>query len=56
MFDNNWYLFLLIILILFMNSDGIDQTESLVLIGIVAALLISQSNTEERNTDDEDEE
>ncbi|MGI6701736.1 MAG: hypothetical protein ACOX3U_04675 [Christensenellales bacterium] len=42
MFDGNWFLFLLIILILFAGDDGIDRTESLVLIGIVAALLCSE--------------
>ena len=41
MFNENWYLFLLIILLLFTGPDGIDRTESFVLIGIVAGLLLS---------------
>jgi hypothetical protein len=41
MFNGNWYLFLLIILLLFTGPDGIARTESYVLIGIVAGLLLS---------------
>lgn len=41
MFDDNWYLFLLIILLLFTDGDGMNKTESYVLIGIVAGLLLS---------------
>lgn len=46
MFNDNWYLFLLIILLLFTGFDGIDRTESFVLIGIVAGLLLSDYGPE----------
>lgn len=42
MFNDNWLLFLLIMLLLFTTCDGIDRTESFVLLGIVAGLLASE--------------
>jgi len=55
MFDNNWYLFLLIVLVLFYGPDGLDRTESLVLIAIVAALLCSECQDNADVIEDEEE-
>lgn len=43
MFEDNWMLYILILLLVFSANDGISNTEAAVLIGTVAALVLSDS-------------
>lgn len=44
MFNDNWFLFILIILLVFSSDGNISNTETAVLIGIVFALFLSEGN------------
>lgn len=43
MFEDNWMLFVLILLLIFSANDGISNTEAAVLIGTVLALVLSEN-------------
>ncbi|NLZ25606.1 MAG: hypothetical protein GX891_04000 [Clostridiales bacterium] len=57
MFTDNWYLFILIVLLLF-STDGIDATENALLIAIVFTLTMCQAglNCLSSSTTEEDTE
>jgi len=44
MFSDNWFLFLLVILLLFSSDGEISGTETAVLIAIVFALFLTEGN------------
>ncbi|HKL94252.1 MAG TPA: hypothetical protein VJZ69_03115 [Clostridia bacterium] len=44
MFNDNWWLFVLVVLLLFSSDGNISNTENAVLIGIVFALFLSEGN------------
>ena len=43
MFENNWYLFLLIVMIVFISDGDFSRRETAVMIGILAALAFTNS-------------
>ena len=46
MFDNNWYLFLLIVFLVFAGDGGLNYTE----IAVMGAILLALTLTEGSNT------
>jgi hypothetical protein len=58
MFSDNWFLFLLVILLLFSSDGQISGTENAVLIAIVFALFLCEGNSNmfcgNRPTDEDD--
>lgn len=45
MFNDNWFLFILVILLLFSSDGNINGTENAVLIAIVFALFLTEGNS-----------
>ncbi|MDR3216062.1 MAG: hypothetical protein LBT55_01435 [Clostridiaceae bacterium] len=43
MFENNWLVYILLLLILFSANGGISNTEAAVLIGTVLALVLAEN-------------
>ncbi len=43
MFEDNWYLFLLIVMIVFISDGDFSKRETAVMIGILAALAFTNS-------------
>lgn len=44
MFEDNWYLFLLIVMIVFISDGDFSRRETAVMIGILAALAFTNSS------------
>lgn len=44
MFEDNWYLFLLIVMIVFISDGDFSKRETAVMIGILAALAFTNSS------------
>ncbi len=43
MFEDNWYLFLLVVMVAFVSDGDVSKRESAVMLGILAALAFTNS-------------
>lgn len=50
MFEDNWYLFLLIVMIVFISDGDFSRRETAVMIGILAALAFTNSTDTDATT------
>lgn len=50
MFEDNWYLFLLIVMIVFISDGDFSRRETAVMIGILAALSFTNSTDTDTTT------
>lgn len=50
MFEDNWYLFLLIVMIVFISDGDFSRRETAVMIGILAALAFTNSTDTDTTT------
>ena len=50
MFEDNWYLFLLIVMIVFISDGDFSSRETAVMIGILAALAFTNSTDTDTTT------
>ncbi|MCM1306853.1 MAG: hypothetical protein NC037_05965 [Bacteroides sp.] len=47
MFNDNWYLFLLIVMLAFFSDGGISNREAIVMLAILFALTITNSTSDD---------